>query len=143
MNRQIKLEKSININAKPDKIWDALTNKKIVAQYFWGAEVNSEWKKGGLIVYTGTYDGGSYEDKGLILEIEVNTIIKHTYWTSFSEIPYDPETSSIITYQIDANSKNSKLTVIQEGFNNDDDRDKSLKNWEDILLNIKKIIESK
>jgi uncharacterized protein YndB with AHSA1/START domain len=143
MNRQIKLETSVIINATSDRVWEALTNKEIVAQYFWGTEVISTWKKGDPIVYTGKYEGVDYEDKGIILEIETNKILKHTYWTSFSEIPYDPNISAIITYTIDNESSTSKLTVTQEGFNNEEERDKSLKSWKDILLNIKIIIETR
>lgn len=143
MNRQIKLETAIDINATSDKIWEALTNKEIVAQYFWGTEVISTWKKGESIVYAGKYEGVDYEDKGIILEIETNKILKHTYWTSFSDIPYDPNTSAIIAYLIDSESSTSKLTVTQEGFNNEEERDKSLNSWKDILLNIKNIVETR
>ncbi len=143
MNKQLKLETSIEINTKPEKVWDALTNKKIVAEYFWGTEVKSTWKKGDQILYAGKYEGVEYEDKGIILEIETYKILQHTYWTSFSGIPYDPNTSAIVTYLIEYNSPTSKLTIIQEGFNTEEERDNSLMSWKEIILKIKNIIETR
>ncbi len=141
MNSELKSENSIEINAKPEQIWFALTDPEMVAAYFWDTKVKSTWIKGGEISYTGTYDDKEYVDKGIILEIELNKILKHTYWTSFSETEYNPDSSAIITYKITELDKNSVLTVTQDKFENEESRAKTENSWNHILHNIKNLIE--
>jgi len=43
-----------------------------------GSKVQSTWVKGDEISYTGSYDDKEYIDKGIILEIEPDKILKHT-----------------------------------------------------------------
>lgn len=141
MNKQLKLSTSININASVDKVWFALTDKEMIKQYFWGTEVNTDWKENSPISYSGVWEGTPYEDKGFVLKIEKEKILKHSYWSSFWGTDYNPADFSIITYELFVNGQVTTLNVTQEGFKDEQSRDHSIGNWKGILDNIKNLLE--
>ena len=141
MNKSLKLSVSIDLNASIENVWFALTNKEMIKQYFWGTEVNSEWKEGTPITYSGTWEGTAYEDKGIILKIEKGKILKHSYWSSFWGTEYNADGVSIITYDLSDNGKLTTLTVTQEGFKDQQSHDHSVGSWKGILTNIKGLLE--
>ena len=141
MNKELKLSTSIDINASIEKVWFTLTDKEMIKQYFWGTETNTDWQKGSPISFTGTWEGTTYEDKGLILEIEKEKIFKHSYWSSFWGTDYNPEDLSIITYEVSTNGSQTTLSVTQEGFKDEQSREHSVGNWKSILDNIKNLVE--
>ena len=141
MDKNLKLTASIDLDASIDKVWFALTDKEMIKQYFWGTEVNSDWKEGSPISYSGTWEGTAYEDKGFILKIEKNKTLKHSYRSSFWGAEYNPDDVSIITYELSENGSQTTLTVTQEGFKDQQSRDHSVGNWNGILINIKNLLE--
>lgn len=132
---------SIDLNTLIDKVWFALTDKEMIKQYFWGTEVNSDWKEGTPISYSGIWEGVAYEDKGVILKIEKNKTLKHSYWSSFWGTEYNADDVSIITYELSGNGNQTTLTVTQDGFKDLQSRDHSVGSWKGILANIKNLLE--
>ena len=141
MDKNLKLTASIDLKVSIDKVWFALTDKEMIKQYFWGTEINSDWKEGSPISYSGTWEGTAYEDKGFILKIEKNKTLKHSYWSSFWGTEFNPDDVSIITYELSENGDVTTLTVTQEGFKDQQSRDHSVGNWNGILTNIKNLLE--
>lgn len=142
MDKNLKLSTSIDINASIGKVWFALTDKASIKQYFWGTETNTDWKEGSPISFSGTWEGTRYEDKGFILKIEKEKILRHSYWSSFWGTDHDPDDLSIITYELSRNGEQTTLTVTQQGFKDEQSREHSVGNWNGILDNIKKLLES-
>ena len=141
MNKSLKISASITINTPIDKVWFALTDKEMIKKYFWGTETNTDWKEGSPISFTGIWEGSPYEDKGFILKIEKEKIFKHSYWSSFWSTPFNPDDCSIITYELSKNGSQTSLSVMQEGFKDEQSGDHSINNWNGILDNIKKLLE--
>ena len=42
---------SVYIKAAPDRVWRAITDGVETEQYYYGTRVDSDWSKGGRIVY--------------------------------------------------------------------------------------------
>ena len=59
----LKLKTSIIINAPAAQVWKALTDPAIIKQYFFGTNVETDWKKGSPITWTGEWEGKTYQDK--------------------------------------------------------------------------------
>ncbi|MGO4433808.1 SRPBCC domain-containing protein [Paenarthrobacter sp. RAF9] len=53
-----------SIPANRQKVWEALTDPALIKQYFLGTNVETTWRVGDPITYSGEYNGKSYEDKG-------------------------------------------------------------------------------
>lgn len=134
--------KSIVIDATPEKTWQALTTPEIVKQYMFGAEVVSDWQKGSPIVYKGEWEGKPYEDKGTILAIEPNKLLKATYFSALSGLEDKSENYNIVTYELFPETDGAtKLTVTQTNNPTQEAADRAAKNWGMTLGTIKALLE--
>jgi uncharacterized protein YndB with AHSA1/START domain len=78
-------EATTTINASVSRVWEALTNPKLIKQYLFGADVISDWKEGSTILYKGIYEGKTYEDKGSVLKVEPEKLLLITQDNNSSE----------------------------------------------------------
>lgn len=124
-----------------NEIWDALTDKEKVKQYFFGTEVITDWQPGRDIVFKGEWEGNKYEDKGKILEAEVGKKIKYSHLSSFSALPDEPDNYSIVTYELESENDSTILKITQEGFKDQKSRDDSVNGWNFVLDNMKMLLE--
>ena len=141
MDTDLTLKELISIKASVAVVWKALTNKEMIKKYFWGTEITCDWTKGSSISFKGEWEGTSYDDKGTILEIEQEKILKYNYWSSFwGEEPKDTK-RSIITYEItQLTPEETVLSIHQIGFKDIASRDHSIQSWRAVLENIKKLL---
>ncbi len=141
MNKKLTAKASITINADRNEVWKGLTDPKLIKQYFFGTDAKSDWKKGSAIVFTGSWEGKSYEDKGIILDIDPPQFIKYSYWSNFSGTPDIPENYATITYELKSRGKQTELFVTQDSIASEEARDHSEKNWHGVLDGLKKLLE--
>lgn len=143
MDQTFTAEASISVHASPAKVWEALTTPEMVKQYLFGTEMSADsWEVGSSLTYKGSWEGKEYEDKGKILDIEPEKVLATTYWSSFSGLADSPENYQKVTYKLDAEGENTKLTVTQEGNQTQEAADKSKQNWEMVLSELKKVVEN-
>jgi uncharacterized protein YndB with AHSA1/START domain len=133
--------KSIRIKAPISRVWDALTDPALIKQYFFGSQTTTDWKVGSPIRFHGEWEGKPYEDKGTILAIEKNKLIKYSYWSSFSGIPDIPENYNNIIYRLQEEDGEVVYTVLQEGIRDEQTRDHSEANWGVVMTQMKKLLE--
>lgn len=130
------------IDATADKVWAALTDPALVKEWLFGTEMTADWKVGGLIRYTGVWEGKTYEDKGTILELEPEQKLVTTYWSGFSGLPDIPENYQKVSYLLEPEGDKTKLTIIQEGNKTAESAAHSEGNWNKVLTSMKKILET-
>lgn len=133
--------KSIAINAKPARVWQALTDPAQVKQIMWGSEVVSDWKQGSPLIYRGVWEGKPFEDKGTILEIDPPRLLRTDYFSPLSGKPDVPENYVEVTYRLAAEAGGTKLTVTQSNIADEASKTRSEGNWSTVLDSIKKLIE--
>jgi len=131
----------LTINATPAKVWEALTKPELIKQYLFGTNVKSDWKVGSSIIYTGVWEGKSYEDKGTILKFEPEKLMVCNYWSSFSGEADLPENYQVITYELTPTDSGTKLTLTQENVPSQEKADHSAQNWKMVLDGLKKLLE--
>jgi uncharacterized protein YndB with AHSA1/START domain len=134
-------KRSITINAPPAKVWNALTNPDMIKQYLFGTQVTSDWKVGSSIRYKGTWEGKSYEDKGVILQLIPEHMFQSTYWSSMSGTEDKPENYATVIYEIESRPDSVLLTITQDNNSTDEARKHSENNWGMVLETIKKMLE--
>lgn len=132
---------SITIKANAAKVWDALTNPRVIKEYLFGTEARSDWKVGSPITYSGVWEGKRYEDKGTILEIVPNRRLSSTYWSSFSPLPDLPENYNTVTYELSESRGETTLTITQDNNLSKESADHSKSNWEKVLQTMKGLLE--
>jgi len=133
-NRAIK--KSIIIKAPAKEVWKAITDPEMAKKTFFGADLESDWKKGYPIIYSGIWKGKEFRDEGVILEIEKNKKLVHTH-PGGTDNPQE----FTVTYELEEKNDETILTVTQAGDMSKDSFEQSSQNWEMILQKIKEETE--
>ena len=131
----------IALNAPADAVWDALTNPEKIKLYLFGTQTITDWKEGSPIIFTGTWEGTQYRDKGTILKFVKNKILQYSYWSSFSPLPDLPENYSLLTFSLSSNGKTTVLSLEQKGFIDEKSLNHSKENWESVMKTMKEIAE--
>jgi uncharacterized protein YndB with AHSA1/START domain len=132
---------SVTIHVDAAKVWDALTNPKLIKQYLFGTEAISDWKEGSSIAYKGVWQGKSYEDRGVIKKIEPTKLLVSTYWSALSGLPDSPENYSTVTYALDERDGETTLTVTTDNIDTREAADHTEANWRSVLESLKKLLE--
>ena len=142
MKSNISAKVKTNINAPLSKVWDALTKPEIIKQYFFGTDTITTWEKGSPITFKGEWEGKSYRDKGTVLDVQKNKLVKYSYWSSMSGIEDKRENYVIVTYELSGNDKNVELSITQENIPDEKMKEHSAENWRKVLNDLKKLVET-
>jgi uncharacterized protein YndB with AHSA1/START domain len=131
----------ITIDAPAEKVWRALTEPHSIAQFMFGTKVTTDWQPGSPITYEGEWKGKPYRDKGTILEVAPNRLLKTTHFSPLSGKEDIPENYNVVTYELTPRDGGTAVKVIQE--NNPDQNmvDESEKTWAMMLGKLKSIVE--
>src|ERR1041385_2758502 len=119
----------ITIAAPRSTVWEALTKPELVKKYFFGTTVESTYKKGSPIRFMGEWEGKKYEDKGKILEIEKDKLLKYSYFSSWAGKPDVPENYHNVTYTLTDIPGGTEYVVEQEGLETEEAAEHTEKNW--------------
>lgn len=135
------LKKSFVLKAPIARVWDALTDPEQIKQYFFGTQTETDWQPGSPIYFRGEWNGVKYEDKGTILAMEPEKLIRYSYWSSMSGKEDKPENYQTVTYAVTVVPEGTALTVIQEDIENQEKLDHSEGGWIAFADGIKKLVE--
>lgn len=141
MTTQFTAKATITIYASVSRVWDALVNPELIKQYLFGTQTITDWKVGSPIIYKGEWEGKQYEDKGVVLALKKEKLLKTSYWSSMSGNPDAPENYQIVSYALEPKGDETTLTVTQENATSEADRDHSGENWNMVLTSLKKLLE--
>jgi uncharacterized protein YndB with AHSA1/START domain len=104
---------SVYIKADPDRVWRAITDGVETERYYYGTRVDSDWSKGGRIVYE--YPDGTVAADGEVLEIDPGRLVTmsfHAHW----DPTVDANGPIRMTWMIEPTDESaSKLTVTIAG----------------------------
>jgi uncharacterized protein YndB with AHSA1/START domain len=132
---------TIFIEASIEKVWDALTNPVTVKKYFFNTDLVTTWKVGQPIFFRGEWEGKPYEDKGIVEIYLPFAIVSYTYRSSWDTLPDEPENYQLVKYELVQIDNTIKLTISQTTRTKEDEK-KSEGNWNSLLIEIKKLLES-
>ncbi len=123
------------LNAKPNIVWDTLTNPNKTKLFMFNCEAHSDWKVGGDIKWKGNFNGYETGEKGTILALMKNKHLKYTSIDPNFGIDDVPENYLHITYDLKEIDGKTQLTTSIENFNDDMERIGHIaKGWDNIVL---------
>ena len=99
MNITAEVKKTISAPAA--EVWQALTTPASLKSFFFGADVETDWKVGSAIRMHGEYQGRKYEDKGEVLTAEVQQQLSFSHWSAMSGQADVPENYHVITFTLE------------------------------------------
>ena len=141
MKKTLTAQTSISINATPAQVWKALTTPKLVKKYLMGTDVETDWKEGSPINYTGEYEGKKYHDKGVITKADKEKILQSTYLSSMSGKEDKPENYNLVTYKLAKKDGKTVVTLTQDNNANENEKEHSIQNWKTVLKKLKEVVE--
>lgn len=130
------LEKSIEIEEAPAAVWEVLTRPEWIERWL-GTRVRSRWQVGEPIAFEYSWEGKTFEDKGVVRELRREEVFAYTYWSGFSGLPDEPHNYSLITFQLTPNRGGTTLALRHEQIANERMRDHSDRNWDETLRTIR------
>ena len=111
MSKELISKSSIDISASSPKIWEALVKPEIAKEYFFGAEIVTDWKVGSPITFKGEFNGNKYEEKGVLLNVEPNAQLQYSHWSNFDGLPDESENYRTWTFDIIGKAVSSGVGV--------------------------------
>ena len=134
-------EASVHVAADRAAVWRALTDPALISQYLFGTQVETDWKVGSRITYSGEWEGKPYRDKGTILEVDEPNRIVSTFFSALRGKPDVPENYQNVTYRIDDDDDGVRVTVIQDGNADEAEAAHSTRNWTTVLEGLREVVE--
>jgi uncharacterized protein YndB with AHSA1/START domain len=141
MKTDISTSRSVAIDAPADEVWHALTTPKLIKQWFFGVDTESDWTQGSPIVHRGEWEGKPYIDKGEIVRIEPPHLLVHTHWSDLSGKPDSPEHYQEVTWEVSERDGGSELTITEHNLPSNEAKDASDQAWSMVLRNLKELLE--
>ena len=142
MSQDLIAQPTIDIAAPKSEVWNALVSSAAIRQYMFGTEVVSTWKKGSPITWEGEWEGKHYKDKGVIVDVQRETLLKYTHWSPNGGLPDRPENYHTVAIELEDAGDDTRVTLTQDNNESDQARVHSEKNWGMMLGALKKYLES-
>jgi uncharacterized protein YndB with AHSA1/START domain/DNA-binding transcriptional ArsR family regulator len=124
------------IKSTPEKVWEALTDADLTAQY-WGHSNVSDWQPGSRWQHTRTDGSGVVDVDGEVLEAVPPTKLVITF--GGSGVAGEP---TVVTFDIEPHQDIVRLTVVHEGLVDPSDLRAVSAGWPAVLSNLKSLLET-
>jgi len=135
---------SVKIHARPEQVWEALTDPERVRQYMEGAHVRSTWAAGSPITWEGEHRGRPFRDHGKVLRAESCRVLEYTHWSSSQGEPDQPENHHTVMIELEARGDGmTHVTLAQDGNASEEARERSEENWRRMLNGLRDVAESR
>lgn len=126
------------IESTPERVWQALTDADLTAQY-WGHSNVSDWQVGSSWEHQRTDGTRTADVVGTVVESSAPTRLVTT-WAMPGEEPADGP--SQVTFDIEPYGKIVRLTVTHENLADEAERKQAAAGWAAVLSNLKSFIET-
>jgi uncharacterized protein YndB with AHSA1/START domain len=132
---------SVVVTAEPAAVWAGITDPNLISKVFFGARVETDWREGSPITFTGEWDGQPFVDRGVILRLVPERLFRYSYWSPLGGTRDDPANYATITFEVTPVKGGTELVVSQDGVTDDAARAQTESNWKQVLDNLKRLIE--
>jgi uncharacterized protein YndB with AHSA1/START domain len=142
MEKNLIARASTVIDAPRATVWNALVNPQLIKQYMFGTNVVSDWREGSPIVWKGEWQGRSYEDRGVILQLKPRTRLQYSHFSPLSGLPDEPQNYHTVTVELSGEGNQTRVTLAQDKNASEQAREHSEGNWSMMLAGLKGLLES-
>jgi uncharacterized protein YndB with AHSA1/START domain len=133
----------VHVNAPPSRVWEALTNPALIAQYMLGSRVETDWQVGSPITWSGEYDGKTYQDKGEVLTFEPEARLQVTHFSPMSGQSDEPGNYHTLDYRlVEEDAGGTRLSLEQDGCESAEQANSFSANWQSMLAALKRTVEA-
>jgi uncharacterized protein YndB with AHSA1/START domain len=130
------------IEAPPERVWEAMTDPAQVAEYMMGSQVESDYQPGSPITWSGQWEGKAYQDKGEVLQAEPGRLLEVTHYSPLTGAEDVPESYHRVRYELSSADGVTTVTLTQDGCTDAAQAEQFSQNWQGMLDGLKKVAES-
>ncbi|MET0934318.1 MAG: SRPBCC domain-containing protein [Mycetocola sp.] len=130
-----------DIAAPPETVWDVLTDPGPNPEIMFGARIESRWRVGDRITWSGEWEGKAYEDHGEILEIEPGHILRLTHFSPLTGQEDVPENYHQLEYRLTPTASGTHVTLTQDNNPTAEAAEHSTGMWRSMLDGLASVAE--
>jgi len=133
----------VDVAAPPAEVWTALTDPQLIAEYFFGSKVETDWQPGHPISWSGEYECKPYEDHGSVVEVDPERRLTVTHFSPMTGLPDKPENYHTITYDLEDRGGSTRVSLRQDNNGDEAEAARATENWTMMLAGLKKTVETR
>ena len=118
------------INATAERVWEALTDADLTAQY-WGHSNVSDWEAGSKWEHLRTDGSGIADIEGTVLEVDKPKRLVMTFGND-----------TTVTFTIEPHEDIVRVTVVHENIPSQKDLEALSAGWPAVMANLKSLLET-
>lgn len=127
------------IQASPERVWEALTDADLTAQYWDHANV-SDWQPGSAWEHRRIDGTDAVDIVGKVLEVEAPTRLVITFEDPADEVKHNEP--SVVTFLVEPHHDIVRLTVTHEHLPDQEMLNGISQGWPAVLANLKSLLET-
>jgi uncharacterized protein YndB with AHSA1/START domain len=131
----------VDVSASPQQVWDALTDPQAISRFMFGAKVDTDWKEGSPITWSGEFEGKPFQDKGEILEVVEGERLRMTHFSPLTGQDDVPENYHTLDYRLSDAGDSTHVTLDQDGNDSAEQAAQFSSNWQMMLDQLKAYVE--
>jgi uncharacterized protein YndB with AHSA1/START domain len=105
---------SVRIEAPPEIVWSVVTEPSYVKQWQYGSDLSTDWTVGSPIRFTSEWEGQTFEQWGVVLEVEAPARLRYSLFAPRPDLEDRPENYFTMTYTLAEDASATNLTITQE-----------------------------
>lgn len=129
------------IQAAPYAVWAVLTDSARGPEYMLGSTVETDWKPGSPIVWSGQWQGREFRDHGTILDAVPGRLLRVTHFSPLSGQEDRPENYHTVTFQLHPDDEGTRLVLTQDNNATIEAMEHSEANWRTVAEALKAAVE--
>lgn len=141
MDKNLIARASLSINASRADVWKALVTPEAIRHYMFGTTVVSDWQEGSPIVWKGEYQGKSYEDKGVILQLKPEQTLQYSHFSPLSGLADRAENYHTVTIEVSGAGAQTQVALTQDKNDTEEARVEAETNLGKMLAGVKQYVE--
>jgi uncharacterized protein YndB with AHSA1/START domain len=131
----------IDIAAPATAVWSALVEPAQIKQYMFGSTVETDWRAGSTITWSGEYNGQRYQDEGEIIAIDAPRRLELTHFSAMSGAKDAPENYHRLIYTLTPIDDGTRVRLTQDNNPDNDAATHASRNWHTMLTELKRHLE--
>ncbi|HEV7622609.1 MAG TPA: SRPBCC family protein [Amnibacterium sp.] len=102
------------VDAPIQAVWAALTSPERHSVMMFGSRVETDWRVGSAITWSGTWEGRSFSDRGEITAVEEPTRLAVTHFSPLSGQDDRPEHYHALEWRLEPVGSRTRVTLVQD-----------------------------
>src|SRR4029079_4824127 len=120
MGKDLVASADIAIDAPRSTVWKVVTDAALLSRAFLGAQVETDWREGSPITFSGEWEGKQFRDKGEIVAVRANELLRFTHFSPMTGLPDTPDNYHIVTFELSDLNRRTELTITQTNVGSDE-----------------------